>query len=70
MQLQMSQQEREDLIIGLQMRIAVIETGDPVLRANDAINSGKHKMVKALSQEQRTLIARHETLVTKLLQCR
>lgn len=70
MKLEMTQQEREDLVLGLQIRLAVIETGDPVLRANDAINMGKHKLVKALSPEQRALVARHEALVTKLLSVR
>jgi hypothetical protein len=70
MKLDMTQQEREDLVFGLQMRIAVVETGDPTLRANDAIAMGEHKKVRALSESQRALIARHEGLVKKLLQAR
>ena len=70
MKLDMTEQERDDLVRGLQIRIAVIETGDPVLRANDAINMGQHKKVRALSDEQRALVARHEALVAKLLSAR
>lgn len=70
MKLDMTQQEREDIIFGLQMRIALVETGDPTLRASDAIAMGEHKKVRALSDAQRALIARHEELVKKLLQAR
>jgi len=70
MQFDMTQQEREDLVRGLQIRMAYIETGDPVLRANDAINMGKPQMVKALSADQRALLTRHEALVDKLLRAR
>lgn len=70
MQFDMTQQEREDLVRGLQIRMAYIETGDPVLRANDAINMGKPQMVKALSPDQRALLTRHEALVDKLLRAR
>lgn len=70
MHLEMTQQEREDLVYGLQMRICNIETGTTTLRANDAINSGQHKLVRALSESQRALIARHEALVKKLLAAR
>lgn len=66
-QLGIDQQEREDLVYGLQMRICVIETGTPTLRAADAVNMGQHKIVKALSADQRALIARHEALIKKLL---
>jgi hypothetical protein len=70
MKLHMTPQERDDLTLALQIRICVIETGDPALLANDAINMGKPKLVKALSGEQRALVARTETLVTKLLTAR
>jgi hypothetical protein len=66
MQLSINPQEREDLVRGLQMRICMIETGDAVLRANDAINMGQPKLVKALSGEQRELVARLEGLVDRL----
>jgi len=70
MKLDISAQEREFLVRGLQIRICVIETGDPVLRANDAIAMGQPKMVKALSADQRALIAEHEALVAKLQSAR
>ncbi|KWU26428.1 hypothetical protein AS149_25920 [Burkholderia cenocepacia] len=63
----MSPQERDEIILALQMRIAYIETGDPALRANDAIGMGKPQMVRALSDAQRALIARTEALVKRLL---
>ncbi|MEX3983738.1 hypothetical protein AB4Y45_32670 [Paraburkholderia sp. EG287A] len=66
MKLEMTTQERDDIVLGLQIRMAVIETGDPVLRANDAINMGQHKKVRALSDDQRALVARYEALVAKL----
>jgi hypothetical protein len=37
-----------------------------VLRANDAVNMGQPKLVKALSDEQRELVARLEGLVDRL----
>lgn len=66
MKVDITPQEKEDLVRGLLIRICLIETGDPVMRANDAINSGQHKLVRALSDDQRALIARHEALVMKL----
>lgn len=70
MQLNFSLQEQEDLVRGLQMRICVIETGDPVLRANDAVQMGRHRLVRALTSEQRALVARLESLVQRLLAAR
>ena len=62
--------EKEDLARGMLIRICIVETGDPVMRANDAINCGEHKKVRALSEDQRALIARHEALVVKLQSAR
>lgn len=70
MKLDITPEERDDLVRGLQIRLNIIETGDPALRANDAINMGKPKLVKALSADQRALVARTEALVTKLLVAR
>jgi hypothetical protein len=70
MQLEISQQERDDIAYALQMRIAVVETGDPALRANDAIQMGKPQLVRAMSTSQRELISRHEAMVKKLLSVR
>jgi hypothetical protein len=66
MKLELSQQEQEDVIVGLQMRICVIETGNPSLRANDAIESGQPKLVRALSDEQKATVGRFEELVVKV----
>lgn len=70
MKMDITTQEKEDLVRGLLIRICIIETGDPVMRANDAINCGEHKKVRALSDDQRALIARHEALVKKLQSAR
>lgn len=58
--------ESELLIIALQVRICYIETGTSSLRANDAIQQGNHKLVKALEPSQRALIADSEALIQKL----
>lgn len=70
MNLDITPKERDELAYALSMRIAVIETGDPTLRANDAIQMGKPNLVRALSDSQRELIARHEALIKKLLNTR
>ncbi len=70
MNITIDQQEREDLIHGLQIRIYVIETGTTNMRTNDAINCGQPKLIKPLSDSQRELIARHEALIQKLLKAR
>lgn len=66
MKLDISEQEREDLIRGLQMRVCLIETGDPVLRADDARDMGKPKLVRTLSVDQQATVARLEALVGRL----
>lgn len=48
----------DDVVVSINCRIGIIETGQPLLTANDAIASGKHKLVKALSDEQKALVAR------------
>lgn len=48
----------DDVVVSINCRIGIIETGQPLLTANDAISSGKHKLVKALSDEQKALVAR------------
>lgn len=67
MMVTISEQDRADLVQALQMRLCVIETGNHILRANDAIQCGKPQLVKALDQSQRQLIARHEALIQRLL---
>lgn len=67
MKLDITREEKYDLVRGLQIRICLIETGDPVMRASDAANCGEHKKIKALSDDQRELVCRHEALVTRLM---
>ena len=66
MKLDISEQEREDLIRGLQMRMCLIETGDPVLRAADALNMGNPKLVRVIGSDQQATVARLEALVARL----
>jgi hypothetical protein len=66
LKLEISEQEREDLVRGLQMRVCLIETGDPVLRADDARNMGKPKLVRNLSADQLATVARLDALVSRL----
>lgn len=68
MQLDLTPEERDDVIHGLQMRICVIETGTHTLRANDAVACGQPKLVRALSDEQKQLVVRLEELVKKVTQ--
>lgn len=58
--------QREDIIISLGMRMAVMETGSTVLRANDAIEQNQHKLLKPLSDVQKEMIRRMEALRTQL----
>lgn len=67
MQLELTQQECADMRYALQVRICVIETGTPTLRAEDARAMGKANLVKPLSDEQKVVIARHAALSQKLL---
>ncbi len=70
MQVSITQSEQDDLVRGLQMRICVIETGSPILRAQDAVASGQPQLVRALSTEQMAVVLRHEALINKLLTAR
>lgn len=70
MQLDITQQDREDLAYALGMRICSVETGTTTMRANDAINSGQSKLVRPLSESQRALISRHEALIKRILTVR
>lgn len=58
-------QETEALVIGLQMRMAIIETGEPYLRICD-IKQGHKGKIKALSTDQMRLIIFMEDLIVKL----
>ena len=63
----LSADERDLIVMGLNMRICNIETGSPILRSNDAINQGQHKLIKPLDEGQRAVIARSEALIRKVL---
>lgn len=54
----LSVEELKDILISLNMRINYIQTGNVVLSADDAVNSGKKHLVKALSEDQMRLILR------------
>lgn len=70
MKLDISQEEREALVTGLQMRICYIETGDPCLRAQDALNMGKPNLVKPLNDDQKVIVLGHAALIKKVLMAR
>ena len=59
-----------ELYTCISVRLALIETGDPVLRAVDAVNSGQPKLVKPLDRRQRELINSLEDVQTMLLRTR
>jgi len=63
----LTQKEKEMIIIGLTMRRNYIETGDTFTSAADVEKfGGKDKKIKALSTEQMQLIIDTETLIKKL----
>lgn len=65
--------ERSTLLICLDFRSAIIETGNPYVRAVDAQSMGEktaHNLgatLKPLNTDQMKLLILHEELVTKLL---
>lgn len=61
----LTKQEKEAIVIGLQMRVAYIETGDPMLRASDVQNGHRGK-IQALSPDQMRLIILSEDLIKKI----
>ncbi len=58
--------EKENILLSLNMRLAFIETGDPVLRASDAERSGQRTRIRVLKTEQMRLIVQTEDLITKI----
>lgn len=72
----MTSEEKNELLLCINTRICVIETGDPVLRANDLQNQirdarGEEKVrlarqVRALSSSQMRLILLLEKLAEKI----
>jgi hypothetical protein len=72
--------EKQELVLALSMRICVIETGDPVLRATDVHNQLRGadgetrarltRMLKPLGTETMRLIVRLEELKDKILKAK
>lgn len=63
----LSDEDRELIEVALSMRAAYMETGSVILRMNDAVQQGRHKDIKALTEHQRKLIARMDELRGRLL---
>lgn len=63
---QLTQKEKEMIVIGLQMRRAYIETGDACLTAETAVKTGRQEMIKPLSVDQMRLIVATDELIQKL----
>ena len=68
MLVELSQKEKEMIIIGLNMRRNYIETGDVLTSAKDVKNMGYrgYKKINALSTDQMQLIIDTEQLIEKL----
>jgi hypothetical protein len=73
--LELTQEEKDVIIAGLQMRMCYIETGNPLLRACDVRNENtnkvsrfqKHQHIMPLSTHQMKIIITSEELIKKLL---
>lgn len=63
---QLAEKEKLMIMVGLNMRRAFIETGDPLTTAADAVRSGQQNIVKTLSTDQMRLIIATEELINKL----
>lgn len=70
MNLSITPEERDELVQAVHSRICHIETGTAILRANDAIQSGKRDLLRPLTEHQRQFIARQEALIAKLRELR
>ena len=62
---ELSDEEIDLLISGLQMRACFIETGNPILRQVDAQNMGQS--IRALEKSQVQLISKIDTLIGELM---
>lgn len=59
--------EEKDLILfGLYMRKNYIQTGDPLMSAQDAVNMGKKKKIKVLGDDQIELLKKLNDLIRKI----
>lgn len=66
MNLSITPEERDELVQAVHSRICHIETGTAILRASDALESGRRDLIRTLSENQRDFIARQEALIAKL----
>lgn len=62
----LTEEERDLIESGLYMRKHFIETGDPLLSAQDAKNMGNEKIIKALSTNQHMLLVKIDNLINKI----
>ncbi len=63
---QLTDREVELLVLALQVRACYIETGTPILTANEAIAQGKQNLVKALEPSQHKILTDSSDLIRKL----
>ena len=62
----LTKEEKDNIYTSLYCRLGIIETGDPFLRAKDAVKY-KQKAIKALTSEQMQLVLDTEKLMEKML---
>jgi len=65
--MELSKEEKEAIYISICCRIGIIETGEAMLTAQDAINSGQQKLIKPLSRSQRDLLNLLDDIKNKML---
>lgn len=66
LRIEFSSEELENIYSSLSTRICFIETGDPVMRANDMFRVDPKK-VRPLTSDQRRLVIQLEDLMQKVL---
>ncbi len=64
--LEIDSDEANLIKIAMNIRASIIETGSPILRATDAIESGNFKIVRPLAMSQVEIIAKMDSLVEKI----
>ena len=64
---ELTPKEREELYLSISCRLGLIETGEPALRAIDAVNSGQRHRLKSLSLEQMKLVIMLEEIMHQLI---
>lgn len=63
----LSREEKDMIVIGLNMRRNYIETGTVTMSAADAKRFKEERQINALSTDQMKLIVKTEELITKIL---